>query len=351
MGVKRIVSTDFWTDDKVIDMFSPEDKLFMLYLLTNPHTTQLGVYRVHEKEIAFEIGYSVDAVRVLLDRFENKYQMIRVSKETNEIAIKNFLKHSIIKGGAPVKDCLIREIKNAKNKDLVSWVFENIEDDENLNETVKQVIKQYNYKNGVLVYTHTKEYKNDFNNENENENDVSFGTSERIVQEHFEQIKEDVLKEDLDDKICEWCGAKTSILHNHHYPIPKRLGGKEIVKICPNCHSKFHTRERELFEIDNGYSESSGVSDSLFNEFWEAYPKKVNKKGTQTAFNRIKHLQDEFPLIMEALERFKKSAQWTKDNGQFIPHPTTWIHQERWKDEHIETREDKLKKLDMSDWL
>ena len=91
--------------------------------------------------------------------------------------------------------------------------------------------------------------------------------------------------------------------------------------------------------------------ETAFNEFWSAYPKKVNKKGCYKSFCKIKDLKQEMPLIMEALERFKNSKGWQKDNGQFIPHPTTWINQERWKDEQIETREDKLKTIDMEGWL
>lgn len=88
-----------------------------------------------------------------------------------------------------------------------------------------------------------------------------------------------------------------------------------------------------------------------FNEFWSAYPKKVNKKGCYKSFCKIKNLKEEMPLIMSALERFKASKGWQKDNGQFIPHPTTFINQERWKDEQIETREDKLKTIDMTGWV
>lgn len=88
-----------------------------------------------------------------------------------------------------------------------------------------------------------------------------------------------------------------------------------------------------------------------FNEFWSAYPKKVNKKGCYKSFCKIKNLKQEMPVIMEALERFKRSKGWLKDNGQFIPHPTTFINQERWKDEQIETREDKLKTIDMTGWV
>jgi hypothetical protein len=169
MGIKRIVDTSFWTDGKVDD-FSPEDKYFMLYLLTNPFSTQLGIYEISIKQVAFHLGYSVDTVKTLIDRFENKYGMIAFSPATNEIAIKNFLRHSIIKGGAPVRDCLIKEIKKVKNRDLIANVFSHIKGSEALNETVKNIIVEYEEKNGTLYYSNEKQ--ND--NENDNENDVSY---------------------------------------------------------------------------------------------------------------------------------------------------------------------------------
>ena len=169
MGIKRIVDTSFWTDGKVDD-FSPEDKYFMLYLLTNPFSTQLGIYEISIKQVAFQMGYSMDAVKVLIERFENKYKMILFSPETNEIAIKNFLRHSIIKGGAPVRDCLIKELKKVKDKELIARVFSHIKDSESLNETVKRIIAEYEEKNGVLSYTNEKENEN----ENDNENEVSY---------------------------------------------------------------------------------------------------------------------------------------------------------------------------------
>lgn len=176
MGIKRIVDTSFWTDGKV-DEFSPEDKYFMLYLLTNPFSTQLGIYEISIKQVAFQLGYSMDAVKVLIDRFETKYGMIFFSPSTNEIAIKNFLRHSIIKGGAPVRDCLIKEIKKVKNKELVARVFLHIKDSENLNETVQKIITEYEEKNGSLSYTNQKhndiDIVNDNDIDNENDNEVS----------------------------------------------------------------------------------------------------------------------------------------------------------------------------------
>ena len=186
MGIKRIVDTSFWTDGKVDD-FSPEDKYFLLYLLTNPFTTQLGIYEISVKQVAFQLGYSVETVRVLIDRFETKYKMIWFSPSTNEIAIKNFLRHSIMKGGAPVRDCLIKEIKKVKNRDLVVRVFAHLKGREALNETVKQIISEYEEKNGTLHYSNEK--KNDNGNDNENDNDVSYhDTGDESSDESFSDI-------------------------------------------------------------------------------------------------------------------------------------------------------------------
>ena len=37
--------------------------------------------------------------------------------------------------------------------------------------------------------------------------------------------------------------------------------------------------------------------------------------------------------ILLALRAQKQSRQWTRDGGEFIPHPATWLHQRRFEDE------------------
>ena len=122
--IKRVVNTAFWDDEKVINDFSPEDKYFMLYLLTNKHTTQLGIYKFVPKQVGYEMGYSQEAVLVLLDRFENKYKILKYSKETNEVAIRNYLFHSIVSGGKPVYDCLLKEERDVINRELLWYTLE-----------------------------------------------------------------------------------------------------------------------------------------------------------------------------------------------------------------------------------
>ena len=169
LAVKRVVDTDFWNDSKVSDIFSAEAKYFMLYLLTNPHTMQLGIYELPISKAANELGYSKDVVRVLIDRFENKYDLIKYNEITNELAIKNFLRHSIVKGGKPVMDCLLKEEKKVKDKSLLLYVFNNLNNySDSLNITVKEFIDNININN----------------NDNDNERIVP-----RIVNNELEELK------------------------------------------------------------------------------------------------------------------------------------------------------------------
>lgn len=163
MAIKRVVDTAFWTDGKVDD-FSPEDKYFMLWLLTNPFCRQLGIYEMSVKQSAFQMGYSVETVKVFLDRFENKYGMIRFSPETNEVAIVNFLRHSVMKGGKPVEDCILQDISRVKNRSLIDFVFSKLYGREDLNVTVRKIIDDY-------VSVHGLHNDNDIHNDNDNDND------------------------------------------------------------------------------------------------------------------------------------------------------------------------------------
>jgi uncharacterized phage protein (TIGR02220 family) len=172
MGVKRIVSTSFWNDDLVLETFTPEDKYFMLYLLTNPHTTQLGIYHLPIKLAAVEMGYSEESIRNLLNRFENTYNLVMYSKDTNEIAIKNYLKHSIVKGGKPVMDCLLREEDMVSNKALLEYIAVHINKQID-NRVIKNttIIDYINHLNNILDINNTKSYINDLVNDNNNDND------------------------------------------------------------------------------------------------------------------------------------------------------------------------------------
>lgn len=119
MAKFRQVYVDFWTDPRVLEEMTPEDRYFYLYLLTNPLTTQCGIYQITKKQMAFELGHSMESINSLVDRFENHHQLIKYNPETREIAIIKWGKYNLIKGGKPILDCVNAELESVKDKSLI----------------------------------------------------------------------------------------------------------------------------------------------------------------------------------------------------------------------------------------
>jgi phage replication O-like protein O len=70
-----------------------------------------------------------------------------------------------------------------------------------------------------------------------------------------------------------------------------------------------------------------------FDIFWKEYPRKTGKGAARKSWKKIKSPKATLDKIIAALAWQKKSEQWTRDNGQYIPHPSTYLNQERWEDE------------------
>ncbi|WP_243459402.1 DnaD domain protein [Metabacillus bambusae] len=130
MAKYRIVRTDFWKNPVVSEEMTPEDRYFYLYLLTNPNTTQIGIYQITKKQMAFDLGYSIESVQSLMERFTRHHKLIRYNPETRELAIKNWGKDNLCKGGKPVMDCIFSELKEVKDTSLIPYVLESIQKQE-----------------------------------------------------------------------------------------------------------------------------------------------------------------------------------------------------------------------------
>lgn len=71
-------------------------------------------------------------------------------------------------------------------------------------------------------------------------------------------------------------------------------------------------------------------AEECFETFWSAYPRKEGKQKARQAFDKVNVPVE---TLLAAIESQKKSPQWTKDGGQFIPHPATWLNGKRWEDQ------------------
>lgn len=76
-----------------------------------------------------------------------------------------------------------------------------------------------------------------------------------------------------------------------------------------------------------------------FDVFWQAYPRRKSKGQAEKVFANIDPSRQLLATMLATIERAKKSSDWKKDDGRFIPHPATWLNAKGWEDEFQEKRE------------
>ena len=73
--------------------------------------------------------------------------------------------------------------------------------------------------------------------------------------------------------------------------------------------------------------------DTCFKKFWEVYPKKTAKGKAEESFYKINPNEELLNKMIIAVNKQKLSVDWQKENGQYIPMPSTWLNQKRWEDD------------------
>lgn len=231
MAYYRQVYTTFWTDSKVEDDFTPEDKYFYLYLLTNVHTNLCGCYEISKKQMSGDTGYTVDVIERLLSRMIDMHGVIRYNDQTKEVLLLNWHKYNWSKSDKLLKG-VAKEIEHIKSLDF--------------QKTLLILLAQYGY--------------------------------------------------DID-----------TVSIGYAYPMDTSV---------------------TVTVTDTG----TNPVNNNFETFWNEYPKKVGKKDAKRAFDKaLKSVKAE--TMIRAVIAQKKSGQWLRENGRYIPNPSTWLNQGRWDDE------------------
>ena len=253
MATYRQVQLSFWTDSYIADNFSAEDKYFYLYALTNLHTSLCGCYEVSEKQIAKEMGYSVESVEAILDRFERSFNLIRYDNKTKELLILNWSKYNWTSSPKfrPPLERSIEEVKNTAFKD---------------------------YLIDLLNGEDTTDFRYRIDTVSEKDSDVRYPTDTTV-----------------------------------------NVNVTDIVNVnSSNSTNEVKKRVRKKYE-----------DTPEFEAFWNAYPKQKAKTEAREAFAKV-----DVPLqtLLDALEIQKKSNDWLKEGGQYIPYPAKWLNKRRWED-------------------
>ena len=151
MAKFRQVQTSFWSNTYIQEEMTAEDKYFYLYLMTNECTTQIGIYSITKKQMAFDLGYSMESVKALLQRFETYHKLIKYDSETRELILLKWAENNLNIGGKPVQDLIKKEIGQIKNKEFLSLMHSNCPDN-----SLKNFI-------GLLIYKNNDSYNETVN--------------------------------------------------------------------------------------------------------------------------------------------------------------------------------------------
>lgn len=90
MGDYRIIKCRYWSDP-FIRTLSPEGRTIYLWMFTNEHSNQAGLYYITEDTISIETGYPIDRVSVVLDTLSKKKKIIFTPEKL--LWVKNFIRH------------------------------------------------------------------------------------------------------------------------------------------------------------------------------------------------------------------------------------------------------------------
>ncbi len=101
--------------------------------------------------MAFELGYSIESINSLLSRFEEHHKLIRYNRDTHELALKEWGKINLNKGGTPIECCIKSEFLKVEDKSLLTYAMDSIK-----NPSVKQL-----FINELAKYTENKTLSDD----------------------------------------------------------------------------------------------------------------------------------------------------------------------------------------------
>ena len=128
MAIFRNVHVTFWTDPKIVDDFTPEDKYFYVYLLTNPHTNLCGCYEVSMKQMSDELGYNKETIEKLIDRFHRVHRVLDYDKQTKEMLLYNWSKYNWTKS-PKLQAAVAKEVPNVKTERFNEYLCQKLSGD------------------------------------------------------------------------------------------------------------------------------------------------------------------------------------------------------------------------------
>ncbi|QNB46839.1 hypothetical protein BR63_11275 [Thermanaerosceptrum fracticalcis] len=290
------VESRFWQDEKMRTI-SDDARYLMLYFLTSPHRNIMGFYFLPTPYACFDLGWDEKRFQKGL---EELLQTGRVKYDacTHVVLVQNYLKHNPLENPNQVKSAIER-LEEMPQTPLFQDFLAVVEQCKKtfiqpLRERLRERLRQ------PVTVTVTGAVTGDINTHicasacadaRDSESNGDFGDERAAGQDPDGSVEAEQVTATSGEQ-----RAKTS------KPRPP-----------------FKSKKQE----------------SLFDQFWQAYPKKKAKGQAERAWAKLQPDEQLVETMLTAIERAKKSEEWRKENGRYIPYPATWLNGKRWEDEYM----------------
>ena len=285
MALSRNIQLSFWTDAKVIDDFTPEDRYFFLYLMTNPHTNLCGCYEISKKQMSDETGYTKEVIEKLINRMANIHQVVKYSNDTKEMIILNWSKYNWTES-SKLRIALEREIEMVKDAEFKRYLSELLNGNDNVSIPYAYTMDNSVYTNTLNTNTlnaNTQDTET-LNAETQNTKSVKKSKPAKRIYGVYQHVR---LTDDDYKRLCdeygdiktgecitfldEYIEMKPSYKANNHYLCIRKWVADAVEE---------HKRKHQNRANNNGYTSSNKVSEQL-NESYDLINQWVHEREAQ----------------------------------------------------------------------
>lgn len=167
----------------------------------------------------------------------------------------------------------------------------------------------------------------------------------RALKKDFDALKSPVLREKISAMLSAFSSESTEESteeqkgtngNNEEREGTSGNNGDILAGRIENREKRIENRKKKKENEDVGTEFDAAAA---FEIFYKAYPNKKNVKTARTRWEKMKVTPELYREIMEGLERAKNSQEWAKDDSAYIPHPSTWLNGEGWKNEYKPLRQ------------
>lgn len=283
----RKFDTETW-NDPWFEKLSIKAKLGFVYFWTNALCNQSGMYEISQKRVVFELGYGIDTI------YSEIKDKIYWDKDKNYVWVKNFFR---------------RQCQNSK---FAISALNSIKE----NPIKLQLFTQYN-------------------------KSILRGHNIDLTEYHIDMVSipyPPVTVTETEQN------RNRTVTDNPPTPLKEKTKELTVAEKFPAlCPPETISKIPSLREIEEKVDLAPrNKSSSLFEEFWQAYPRKKSKGQAEKAWKKINPKGQLVGVMLSRIKQAKTSEDWQKEKGKYIPYPATWLNAKGWEDETQQGRSNLL---------